>query len=123
MLLIDIFQTYVDDKITSKQTIDQAMKEYNDTSYNLIKAITECSSECGCINSKNIIELDLNNINYDYLLNLYLNTACDKCRKKIEYHIGKCILSITSLCSLCGINIADIFIKEHRNIEQYYSKI
>lgn len=123
MLLIDIFQTYVDDKISGKQNINQAMKEYNDNSFTLIKLITECSAQCGCINSKNYIELDLNNIRYDYLLNLCLNTACDECREKIEHQIGKCILSITSICSLCGVNIADIFIKEHRNIEQSYSKI
>jgi len=123
MLIIDIFQAYVDDKVTNKQNLNEILKEHNDNSYDLIKVVTQCAYECGCINSQNNLEYELKSIDFDRLLNLYINTACDDCRAKIEHEIGKCLLSLTSICSICGINIADIFIKEHRNIEQHYSAI
>lgn len=121
MLLIDIFQAYVDDKVTNKQKMSEILKELNENSYDLFKVITQCEIQCGCIKPGESIEFEHRNINYDQLLKLYTNSACDECREKIEAQIGKCILSLTSVCSLCGINIADIFIKEHRNIAQHCS--
>ncbi len=121
MLLIDIFQTYVDEKVTNNQKISEILKEFNENSYNLYKVITQCEIQCGCIQPRDNLEYELNNINYDQLLKLYINSACDECREKIESQIGKCLLSLTSVCSLCGINIADVFIKEHRNIQQHCS--
>ncbi|NMC56310.1 MAG: hypothetical protein GYA50_03705 [Eubacteriaceae bacterium] len=121
MLLIDIFQAYVDDKVTNKQNMSEILKELNENSYNLFNVITQCEIQCGCIKSYDTLEYELKNINYDQLMKLYINSACDECREKIEAQIGKCILSLTSVCSLCGINIADIFIKEHRNIQHHCS--
>lgn len=121
MLLIDIFQAYVDEKVTDKQRMSDILKEFNDNSYDLFKVIVQCEIQCGCIKSAESIEYEQNNINYEQLLRLYINSACNECREKIETQIGKCVLSLTSVCSLCGINIADVFIKENRNIQQHCS--
>ena len=42
---------------------------------------------------------------------------CSHCRENIETEIGRSLFYMTALCNLLDLNLYDIFIKEHKQLE------
>ncbi len=118
MLICEEFQTSIDERLVGSYNVSELLEKQAKASFLLMKTITECVTSCGCVKNSDEIMLRIDKIDYNALLNALTQMTCVNCRKRIEEALGECLVALTSICSVCGISITDIFIQEQRNLDQ-----
>ncbi|MDO7788937.1 DUF1573 domain-containing protein [Desulforamulus aquiferis] len=122
-LLCDQFQNTVSEMMLCHRSILEVLAKVQESGARVQRSVVQSVTACGCqkINAnknKSPLPEDATLIDLKNLLDSHISgELCSNCRDNIESEIGRALFYMTALCNLLDLNLYDIFIKEHKQLE------
>ncbi|NPV26964.1 MAG: DUF1573 domain-containing protein [Firmicutes bacterium] len=119
-LICDEFQNTVAELLIRHQSVLDVLSKSQEANARVNRAVVKAVTSCGCINveaKKQAIPPDASLAEMKRYFESHLRgSLCSNCEEIIEMEIGKSLFYLAALCNLLGLNLYDIFIKEHKKI-------
>lgn len=120
-LLCDQFQNTVSELMICHRSILDILSKLQESNARIQRSVVQSVTSCGCqkiTTRKNNIPGDARLADLKNLLDSHLSGhLCDNCRDLIESEVGRTLFYLAALCNLMDLNLYDIFIKEHKQLE------
>lgn len=120
-LLCDQFQNTVSEMTLCHRSILEIMAKVQESGARIQRAIVHSVTSCGCqkiVTNKKPLPQDATLLDLKNLLDSHISgSLCDNCRDSIENELGRSLFYMAALCNLLDLNLYDIFIKEHKQLE------
>lgn len=120
-LIFDAFQDTVNECLIRHKSILDIITKLQESESRINRAVAKSVINCGCVK----INAEKQKLNGDStsieeiskeMKNHIDGELCDNCRHILEQEIGNNIFYLTSLCSVLGINLYDIILKEYNKM-------
>lgn len=122
-LLCDQFQNTVSEMMLCHRSILEVLSKVQESGARVQRSVVHSVTSCGCqkINAnktKQPLPEDATLIDLKNLLDSHISgELCKNCRDNIENELGRALFYMTALCNLLDLNLYDVFIKEHKQLE------
>lgn len=120
-LLCDQFQNTVSEMMLYHRSILEILSKVQESGARVQRSVVHSVTSCGCqkiVANKRSLPKEATLLDLKNLFDSHLSgTLCDNCRDSIENEIGRSLFYMAALCNLLDLNLYDIFIKEHKQLE------
>lgn len=120
-LLCDQFQNTVSEMTLCHRSILEILSKVQESGARVQRSVVQSVTSCGCqkiVANKKSFPKDATLFDLKQLLDSHISgKLCDNCKDNIENEIGRSLFYMAALCNLLDLNLYDIFIKEHKQLE------
>jgi hypothetical protein len=120
-LLCDQFQNTVSEMMLCHRSILEILSKLQESGVRVQRSVVHSVTSCGCqkiVANKKPLPENATFLDLKHLLDSHLSgNLCKNCRDSIESEIGRSLFYMAALCNLMELNLYDIFIKEHKQLE------
>ncbi len=120
-LLCDQFQNTVSEMLLCHRSILEILSKMQESGVRVQRSVVQSVTSCGCqkiVANKKTLPEDASFFDLKAFMDSHLSgNLCPNCRETIECEIGRSLFYMAALCNLLDLNLYDIFIKEHKQLE------
>ncbi|CCO07765.1 hypothetical protein [Desulforamulus hydrothermalis] len=120
-LLCDQFQNTVSEMLLCHRSILEILAKLQESGARVQRSVVHSVTSCGCqkiMADKRPLPENATLVDLKNLLDSHLSgSLCDDCRDIIENEIGRSLFYLAALCNLLDLNLYDIFLKEHKQLQ------
>jgi hypothetical protein len=120
-IMVDDFQTSVEESLIRHKSIIDIMTKLGESSARVNRALAKSVTNCGCVSLSVQKQAIPNDASLDDISNLMTyqteGKLCDNCVEVLEDEVGTNLYYIAALCNALDISLFDVLIKEHNKVK------
>lgn len=119
-LLCDGFQEAVAESLVRYRSILDVLSKLQEAGARVNRAVAKAITGCGCLSvhaHRQYIPPDASLQELKRCMETHLEgRLCEHCREIVEQELGSQLFFLAALCNLLDINMYDVFLKEHQQL-------